>query len=274
MKIITSVHNEQVKHIVSLHQGKGRDEAKQFFAEGRRFVREALARSKRIEKIFYCMANSSSKESTELDALLAEAKSSEISIEEVSEPVMRKMSATKEPQGILALINQERFTWKNINIEADTILLILDGIRDPGNLGTILRTALAAGVKNVVLTQGTVDYYNPKVLRSSMGAVFSMCILSDADISEIRSFCEGNKLELVVSTLEGQSVYKQTVGENLPLALVIGSEAIGVSQDLLAIAQKKIMIPMENEVESLNAALAAGIFLFEIRRQAGFLKNN
>ncbi|ADY54619.1 tRNA/rRNA methyltransferase (SpoU) [Syntrophobotulus glycolicus DSM 8271] len=271
--MITSVRNEQVKHIVSLHQTKGRKTSQQFFAEGRRFVGEALMRSKRIEKIFYCPAKGSTWEREKLEELILEAGKLRIPAEEVSEDVMKRISATEEPQGILALINQEEYSWDDIQIEPDTILLILDGIRDPGNLGTILRASLAAGVKNVVLTRGTVDYYNPKVLRSSMGAVFSMCILQEIERPDIWAFCRQNHLNLVVSALEGQSVYRQKMDQSLPLALVIGSEANGVAPEFSEISPKKIMIPMQNNVESLNAALAAGILLFEIRRQADFLKN-
>ena len=100
-----------------------------------------------------------------------------IPFEEVDERVLRKMSATEEPQGILAVVRQTNYTWADLQIDQNSVLLILDGIQDPGNLGTILRTALASGVRYVCLTPGTVDLYNPKVLRSTMGAIFSLVLL-------------------------------------------------------------------------------------------------
>lgn len=212
-----------------------------------------------------------SKKVIDVMALLDRAAVLGIPAEEVSEAVMRKMSSTEEPQGILAIIEKTDFDWEDMIIDDKTIILILDNIQDPGNLGSILRTALAADVRYIILTKGTVDLYNTKVLRSSMGTVFSQVIVMDKTPEEIGNFCRANKCTLAVSSMEGESVFVEDTSTNYPLALVIGNEAFGPSEYFLNKAEKKYSIPMFNNVESLNAAMAAGIFLYELRRQVQFL---
>jgi TrmH family RNA methyltransferase len=227
-------------------------------------VKEAFLRQAPITRIFY-------KEAEGLGDLLRAAAEANIPIIEVSETVIRKMSSTEEPQGILATVKMTFAGWDDVVVNKDTILLVLDNIQDPGNLGTILRTALAADVRQIILTNGTVDVYNPKVLRSSMGAVFSTRVLTDKSPEQIVNFCNEVKCTLAVSTMEGDSIFNPKACPNYPLALVIGNEAFGPSTYFLEMAQEKYSIPMFNNVESLNAAMAAGIFLYELRRQAGFL---
>jgi len=276
------LQNEQVKHIVSLHQSKGRRESREYLIEGKRFVNEAFLRKAAIIKIFYCSSNDSSWQETNnasgpeatspgVRKLVRQAVDLGIPVEEVSENVMKKMSATEEPQGILALLARRDYSWTDLEINSNTILLIVDGLQDPGNLGTVLRTALAADVRQIILTKGTVDLYNPKVLRSSMGAIFSQTIITESEPEEIVKFCSVQKIGLAVSAMEGKSIYDSQTSVNYPLALVIGNEAFGCSEYLAKNAEQKYSIPMFNNVESLNAAMAAGIFLYELRRQVQFL---
>lgn len=276
--MITSLQNEQVKHIVSLHTNKGRKEYQEYLIEGKRFVNEAFQRKAKIKKIYYSYPAKISeadigiiKETTEIPELLHLAAKAEIPALEVSEAVMKKMTATEEPQGIIAVVGKTITKMEELLIDKDTILLILDSIQDPGNLGTILRTALAADVCQIVLTKGTVDLYNPKVLRSSMGAIFSQNIALDKTPNEVVNFCKDKKCSLTVCTMEGNSIFAENASDNYPLALVIGNEAFGPSSVFLQNAQKKYSLPMFNNVESLNAAMAAGIFLYELRRQLKFL---
>lgn len=262
-----------------MHSAKGRKEAGQFLVEGKRFVQEALERNAKIVRIYYCTDikelpddNSyNSKQYLSVAYLVEQAHKEQIPVEEVTEAVMKKISTTKEPQKILAIATKREYNWKDIDLEKKEILLIVDEIQDPGNLGTILRTALAADVRNIVLTKGTVDRYNTKVLRSSMGSVFSLKILTDKTPEEITNFCKSNNYIITVSTMEGNSIYQEKISENLPLALVLGNEAFGPAKIFHEEADKRLSIPMFNTVESLNVAIAAGIFLFEIRRQLGFL---
>lgn len=264
--MITSLQNEQVKHIVSLHNSKGRRDHGEYLIEGKRFVEEALLRKAKVNKVYYCTFPNS-----EVICLVDQAMKLGIEAEEVSEPVMRKMSSTEEPQGILARVERTKTDWQDVSADTHSILLIIDNIQDPGNLGSILRTALAADVFQIILTKGTVDLYNPKVLRSTMGAVFSQTVLMDKTPQEVVNFCKEKNVVLAVSTMEGLPIFREDTSSIFPLALVIGNEAFGPSDIFLEHAAKKFSIPMFNNVESLNAAMAAGIFLYELRRQGGFL---
>lgn len=261
--------------MVTLHKSKGRKESGEYLIEGRRFVNEAFLRKAPIKRIFYSKSNNHQGANeacyADISKLVKQALDLKIQVEEVTDIVMKKMSATEEPQGILAIIQHQEFSWRDFKIDQNTIVLIVDGIKDPGNLGTILRTALAADVKQIILTQGTVDLYNPKVLRSSMGSIFSQVILSEMAPHAIVNFCKKHNMSLTVSTMEGHSIFAEGTRVLYPLALVIGNEAIGPSTLIKENAQQKYSIPMFNNVESLNAAMAAGIFLFELRRQLGFL---
>jgi TrmH family RNA methyltransferase len=260
--MITSLQNEQVKHVVSLHHSKGRKDSGEYIIEGKRFVKEALLRRARLKKIYYAG------DADDVLHLAHQAETLGFALEEVTANVMKKMSTTEEPQGILAVLDQTAFSWQDVTVQDQTAILVLDGIQDPGNLGTILRTALAADVKQIILTKGTVDLFNPKVLRSSMGAIFSQIILTEKTPEAIGNFCLSHHLSLVVSTMAGDSIFDPQVCVPYPLALVIGNEGFGPSEYFLKNADKWYSLPMANQVESLNAAMAAGIFLYELRRQA------
>ncbi len=261
-----SLQNEQVKQVVNLQRRKGREGARQFVVEGRRFVEEALKRGAKILRVFICPQ----REQPEWGPLLEQLRSQQIPIEEIDERLLHKISLTVEPQGILAVVHQPCFSWEDFQVDPQTVLLIIDGVQDPGNLGTILRTALAAGVRQVCLTRGTVDLYNDKVLRSTMGAVFSLIILLDLTVQEIIDYCSSRALRLVTADLEGEVMYGSE-RLKLPLALVVGNEGKGPSEAFCALSQQRLRIPMSHGVESLNVAMATGILLYEIVRLRDFL---
>ncbi|MDP4126592.1 MAG: RNA methyltransferase [Bacillota bacterium] len=264
--MIESIHNEQVKYVASLQRRKAREESQLFVIEGWRFVEEAVRRNAPIKKIYVCPE----REALEWKPLLKQLHERNIPFEEVDKRVLRKMSATEEPQGILAVIRQVNYSWSDLRIDSRTVLLILDGLQDPGNLGTILRTALASGVRNVCLTRGTVDIYNPKVLRSTMGAIFSLFILSDQQPNSILDFCRERGLGVFMGDIRGRMVYNAILDQG-PLALVVGNEGKGPSLAFRDADIQRVTIPMAQDVESLNVAVATGILLYEIVRQRDFL---
>lgn len=264
--MIESLKNEQVKYVVSLQRRKAREEAQLYVVEGWRFVEEAFNRNAPIKKVYVC----SEREPLEWQPLQKRLRDRSIPFEEVDERVLRKMCATEEPQGILAVVRQTSHTWSEVDIDQHTVLLIIDGIQDPGNLGTILRTALAAGVRYVCMTPGTVDVYNPKVLRSTMGALFSLVILPSKQPKDILDFCHERGLNIFMGDIEGELVYRTSLSEG-PLALVVGNEGKGPSLSFKTGAVQRITIPMAQNVESLNVAMATGILLYEIVRQRDFL---
>jgi len=264
--MIESLQNEQVKHVVSLQWPKARAQAQLFVVEGWRFVAEAVRRNAPITKVFVCL----DRETPEWESLHEALCERGIAYEEVNQRVLRKMTATEEPQGILAVVRQTSYTWADLQIDRKSVLLILDGIQDPGNLGTILRTALASGVSYVCLTPGTVDLYNPKVLRSTMGAIFSLVLLPGQLPEDILGFCKEQGLSVFMGDILGSSVYHTQLTEG-PLALVVGNEGKGPSPVFRNDEVHCVTIPMTHDVESLNVAIATGILLYEIVRQREFL---
>ena len=264
--MLESLQNEQVKYVVSLQRRKAREEAQLFVIEGWRFVEEAVRRRAPIKKVYVCLE----REPLEWQSLQNNLRERSVPFEEVDERVLRKMSATEEPQGVLAVVRQTNNSWSEIQIDTQTVLLILDGIQDPGNLGTILRTALASGVRYVCLTPGTVDLYNPKVLRSTMGALFSLVVLPGKQPEDILDFCRERGLSVFMGDIQGSSVY-HTILPDGPLALVVGNEGKGPSPLFQSADVQRVTIPMAQDVESLNVAIATGILLYEIVRQRDFL---
>lgn len=264
--MIESLQNEQVKYVASLQRRKAREEARLFVIEGWRFVAEAVRRNASIKKVYVCLE----REQPEWQFLLKALKERSIPFEEVTQRVFRKMSATEEPQGVLAVVRQPDYSWSDANIDKQAVLLIVDGIQDPGNLGTILRTALAAGVQTVCLTTGTVDLYNPKVLRSTMGAIFSLVLLPDLQPEDIIRFCQERKIHILMGDLQGTAVFKTVLSQG-PYALVVGNEGQGPSQTFRNADVQCLTIPMAQDVESLNVAVAAGVLLYELVRQRDFL---
>ena len=264
--MLESLQNEQVKYVVSLQRRKAREEAQLFVVEGWRFVEEAVRRNAPIKKVYVCQE----REPLEWQFLQKRLQERSIPFEEVAERVLRKMSATEEPQGVLAVVRHTNNSWSELQIDRRTVLLILDGIQDPGNLGTILRTALASGVRYVCLTPGTVDLYNPKVLRSTMGAIFSLVLLPGKQPEDILGFCRERGLSVFMGDIQGNSLYHTILPEG-PLALVVGNEGKGPSPLFQSKAVHRVTIPMAQDVESLNVAIATGILLYEIVRQRDFL---
>jgi TrmH family RNA methyltransferase len=181
----------------------------------------------------------------------------------VSEGVMKSISETETPQGLLAVM-----CWKKLPLPANPdFLLVLDGVRDPGNMGTILRSALAVKVQAVLLPPGNVDMTSPKVVRSGMGAHFRLPVHS-LGWEEIQRILKGKPggLRVYLADSAGGSAYTQADFRS-PLALIIGSEAVGAGSQAKALADQVVHIPMPGGSESLNAAIAASVLLFEVLRQ-------
>lgn len=197
-------------------------------------------------------------------ALVKNFEDQKVEVFEIDPRLMETISETDAPQGILAVLPIQSAPLPE---ELDFVL-ILDRLRDPGNLGTIFRTAAAAGVQVVILTPGTTDGYAPKVVRSAMGAHFRLPILT-MDWNEIRQMCQNNKpialKKFLAESENGVSCWE--INWKVPLALVIGGEAEGASPEARALVDQNVTIPMPGKTESLNAAVAASIFVFEVVRQ-------
>lgn len=257
--MITSLTNPHVKHVKRLHSQKGRRQARRLIIEGLRLVEEALRADTLPALMFYTPRLEDSERG---QALLDLAENSAVQLMLVSERVMLTMATTKAPQSVLAVLPWPVLPWP----EHPALLLILDRLRDPGNLGSVLRAAEAACVDGVLLTPGSVDAYNPKTVRGGMGAHFRLA-LRTASWHEVKKLTEG--LQVWLAEIRGGLPYYE-VDWSLPSALIIGSEAEGASSEAQRLTNRRVSIPMPGQAESLNAAVAAGIILFEAARQRSF----
>jgi len=253
--MLTSTANERVKLIRSLQsQRKTREKEGRFVVEGTRLVEEALLSGSPFDFVFYCNPDHRAQ------ALLDKMEKQSIARIEVSPQVMQACADTEHPQPLLAVL-----PFPALTPNANSLLLICDRITDPGNLGTLLRTAAAARVDSAILAPGTVEPFNPKVVRSSMGAHFRIPI-ETLEWNEIRMRTQGLNVWLADTETQGAARYDE-VNWTRPSAIIIGGEAEGPSDEGRALAEGAVFIPMPGGSESLNAAVAGSVILFEAVRQ-------
>ncbi|NDJ59728.1 MAG: RNA methyltransferase [Chloroflexi bacterium] len=252
--MITSLQNPKVKLVYALQtQARARRKHNKLALEGLRLIHDALARGQMMPELFLYDPEVFT-DAAALDDLRGQG----AEILAVAPEVLRHISGTEHPQGVIGVFPLPR---ADLPDQPDTVL-ILDQIRDPGNLGTILRTAAAAGIGAVLLAPGCVDVHNPKVLRGAMGAHFRVPTV-ERDWAAISDYCAGCALYLADHPGE---VRYDAVDWSGRWALIIGSEAHGASAEAEQLAAARIYIPMAAGAESLNAAVAAGVILFEARR--------
>jgi TrmH family RNA methyltransferase len=254
--VITSTRNPKIQWARKLQsQARFRKQEKLLVVEGVRLVEEAALSGWPVRLVLHTEVLSE-----RAQVLIGRFEEAGCDIEAVSESVLASASDTETPQGILVVVEQQALALPTVL----DFVVILDGVRDPGNAGTILRTAAAAGVQAVIFAPGSVDPYSPKVLRSAMGAHFRLPVLS-LDWDEIERLVKPDLQVFLADSSAGQ-VYT-TTDLTRPLALVIGGEASGAGGAALELGDLRLKIPMAGEVESLNAAAAAAVLLFEIVRQ-------
>lgn len=262
MNYITSSKNAFIKDVKSLKSRKHREAKNMYFIEGIRFVEEALREKVKIDKIFVSEKLECVNGGKEILKTVNERK---LDYFILSHKLFKEISDTDNPQGILAQIEMEKYSLEDI-IYDNNFLVVLDAIQDPGNMGTIIRTADAAGATGVILSQGCVDVYNPKVLRSTMGSVFHVPIYNSSDILKDLKYIKDKKAVICASHLEGKTAYYNLDNAD-NIAVVIGNEARGIRDDIKDISDVLVKIPMKGRVESLNASIAAGLLMFEIMRK-------
>ena len=256
---VTGLQNPVVKAAAELKQKKYRTQNGLYLAEGLRTAEEAVA-YKAVETLFYVATDDE-----RTMRLLEDAAAQNIKLVCVSENVMKKIADTETPQGIIAVCKMRQPKLENL-LASGKMLLVLDRVGDPGNIGTMLRTADAAGIGGLVLLRGCADIYAPKTVRSSMGSLFHIPVLSGVSEQEFVSAAKKAGYDLLVTCLDGaDNLYKADLSGRI--AFVMGNEAGGVSETLLEKADKRVYIPMAGRAESLNVAMAAGIVMFEALRR-------
>lgn len=252
---IESKNNNLFKEIKKLKEKKHRIKSNKYLIEGLRFVEEAIKSKVSIDSIIF--TESFKEKNPDLFLKITE----NIKLIQMNEALLKQLCSTENPQGIVGVINMQ-----NKELKSGELVVLVDKVQDPGNMGTIIRTAHAAGAAGIVMTKGTVDIYNDKTLRSTMGSIFYIPIVEDDSLDFVKSLKkEGYKL--VVSSLQGKNNFFE---ENLQgkVMIAVGNEGNGVSEEVYDIADIKVKIPMPGEAESLNVAVATSIMIYEKIRQS------
>lgn len=255
MIFIESKDNSLYKEVKKLKERKGRNKSSKYIIEGFRLIEEAFKAGISVEYIFF------SGNEEKLNEYVGEFASG-MKIYKLRDDLLRELCSTEKPQGIVAVVGMKKV---DMNFEG-SFYLLCDKLQDPGNLGTIIRTAHAAGVDGIILTKGTVDIYNDKTIRSTMGSLFHVPIIYDDDTNSITKSLIEKGFSLLATSLDGD---KDFFKEDLTGKIIIsvGNEGNGVSEEIYNLSNKKVKVPMPGGAESLNVAIATSIILYEKVRQ-------
>ena len=259
MQVISSKDNELIKHIKKLKDKKYRDESKEYIIEGVKLIEEAVKENAKIKKIIICEDTTRTYE-IPTNIMLGIAKYECVY---VTDKIFNSITQVTNPQGIMAII-EKNSNDAEIDFTQD-IIVALDDVQDPGNLGTILRTVDIIGLNQIIVSKETADAFNPKVVRSTMGAIFRVKIIEVDNLQDTIKQIKKHHFKLMVTSLQtDNSIYDIEFKKKI---IVIGNEANGVSNEIQNIADEKAKIPMLGRTESLNASVAAGIVMYEYVRQ-------
>lgn len=257
--MITSTSNARVKELVQLQKkSKVRNEQGVFLVEGVKMYQEIP--QEQLVKI-YVSETFADKQKEEINRLKDRRK-----LEYLSDHVFQYVSDTKTPQGILCVVRQSTYCLEDILEAEDAHLLVLDNLQDPGNLGTILRTAEGAGVTGIIISKESVDIYNPKVIRSTMGSIYRVPFVYVEDLKEAIAKVKAHGIFTYAAHLDGKNSYDKE-DYTKKTAFLIGNEGNGLRKEIADLADTWIRIPMQGQVESLNAAIATSVLMFETARQ-------
>ena len=255
--MITAASNQRVKNLVNLIQkSKARREQGVFITEGIKMFQEADPA--RIREVF--VSHSFYEKGLEREKI------EKCNFEILADDLFKKVSDTQTPQGILCVMEQYHYTLDDLFQKENPLFLILEDIQDPGNLGTMVRTAEGAGVDGIVMTKGTVDIYNPKTIRSTMGSIYRMPFFYTEDLFMVMQEMQKRNVKLYAAHLKGNQYYHQFDFRG-GTAFLIGNEGNGLREETAEAADVYLKIPMEGKVESLNAAVASVILMYEVARQ-------
>ena len=259
MQRIQSKENKIIKHIKKLKEKKYRDEYGEYTVEGLKLIKEAFQENANIKYIVVCDGCDNS----EMIESHLKYEMARIDFIYVPQNIFKMISDVEHPQGVLAVIEKNSI-FSDIDLDED-IILALDDIQDPGNLGTILRTADSVGLKQILVSKGTADAFNSKVVRSTMGAIFRINVIECENLKETLKTLQSKDFKVMCTALNTKKTIYQV--DYKKKVIVIGNEANGVSKEILNLANEKVIIPMIGKTESLNASVATGVILYEYVRQ-------
>lgn len=259
MQVISSKDNELIKHIKKMKDKKYRDESNEYIVEGVKLIEEAVQEKAKIKKIIVCEDTTRTYE-IPTQVMLEIAKYECVY---VTDKIFSSITQVTNPQGVMAIIEKNS---ENQQIDySQDIIVALDNVQDPGNLGTILRTVDSIGLKQLIVSKDTVDAFNSKVVRSTMGAIFRVKIIEVENLAQSIKEMRKHHFKLMVTSLQTEnSIYDIEFNKKI---IVIGNESNGVSKEIQDMADEKAKIPMLGRTESLNASVAAGVVMYEYVRQ-------
>jgi TrmH family RNA methyltransferase len=264
VEIITSLQNPRLKRLVRLRDRRTRDEERAFLVEGYREVRRALDRRAAVDELYFSRDWFLGENEP---SLLAAAEAAGAKLFELTKDAFAKVAYRERPDGILAVAPQWRRSLADLALPASPFVLVVEAIEKPGNLGTILRSADAAGCDAVIVCDPVTDLFNPNVVRASTGVLFSVpCVVEDG--ARVLAWLREHGIRTVATTPAAEAVYSDCDLRG-PLAVVMGSEQYGLSEFWLKNADLPVRIPMAGQADSLNVAMAALVTLFEAVRQRG-----
>ncbi|MSS60450.1 TrmH family RNA methyltransferase [Fusobacterium sp. FSA-380-WT-2B] len=250
MEFINSLDNSTIKKIKKLKQRKYREEEKKFLAEGRKFLDFTYTPDLIILKENF----------EDFENITTKLERFDCRKIVVNDKIFKDLTSQENSQGVILV-----YPYCETNIgKINNNIIVLDKIQDPGNLGTIIRAADAAGFKDIILTKGSVDCYNEKCVRSSMGSIFNMNIVYMEELQLIQ-FLKEKKYKFLVTALENNSIEYTDITLSEKNAIIFGSEGNGVSDNFLKVADETVIIPIYGSAESLNVAMASGIILYKVR---------
>lgn len=255
---IQSKDNKTIKHIISLQQRKYRQKFGEYTVEGIRAVTD-IGNKGYLRSILIRESKRS-----ELEPLMQKGFTVS-SIYVVQDPIFDKIEHSVNGQGILGIAKKCVNDLHSFIVE-DGLYVALDGVQDPGNLGTIIRTAVAADVKGIFLLKGTVDPYNEKCVRSTMSALCNIPIFEDVTLSEFYDFIKDNRIKTYVTSLDNAKPY-HTISYAERTMVILGNEGNGVSRNIIEMCDQAITIPMYGDIESLNVSIAAALCMYKVREQ-------
>jgi len=261
---ITSAANPFIKMAASLKQKKYRAELELFAIEGVRFAEELIKSEWEAQ---HCLYTREAAKGDRVKRVLSALAKRKCRLIQVTDPVYERISDTEHPQGIMVIVKRKSYSLADLLSFGQTpFFVLLDCVQDPGNVGAIIRTADAAGCTGIILTNGCADLFSGKVLRSSMGSIFHLPVVTGAETGSIQSFFADHAISIAAACLDTPLLHWDAALTG-PLAVVFGNEGNGVSHEWLVGANSKLRIPIYGKAESLNVASAAAVFLYEAARQ-------
>ncbi|MEO5977278.1 MAG: RNA methyltransferase [Chryseolinea sp.] len=259
--IITSHHNPKIKNVIALEKQRERQAQQVFVVEGRREFALAADAGYNFISVFFCPEIIASSD------ILAIVNKEQLLIP-VELSVFQKISYRDSTEGVVAIATQKNHSLDTLKLSSNPFIVVLEGLEKPGNLGAILRTADAAHVDAVIACDPKIDFYNPNVIRSSVGCIFTVAT-AGASVQDTIQWLKVNNINVLVTDLEASVPY-HTVDYRSPSAVILGTESTGITQEWKKQATKSIVIPMRGKIDSMNVSNATAVIVFEAMRQREF----